>query len=97
MKLTGRFERVVAEARARLGLSNAIAPNHVEQLVDALDKGSFADIVQQIAPVERGVMKPRKFSDVRPYSDEEWKNAKAAPIDHTSKRDARLEVTALEQ
>ena len=72
MKLSRQFDDVVAEARKRLGMSGDATPDHVERLVAALDEGVLDDLVEQIKPAGRQVLAPRKFADVRPYSDEEW-------------------------
>ena len=67
-------DRAVEQVRKRLGISDPATPNDVERLVDSLDKGEFDHLFESSAAASGRPLVKRAFVDVKPYSDEAWKN-----------------------
>lgn len=67
-------DRAVEHIRKRLGIGNPATPDDVEKLADSLDKGEFDHLFEQSVAANARPLAQREFADVKPYSDEAWKN-----------------------
>ena len=67
-------ERAVEHIRERLEIGDPATPDDVEWLVDSPDKGEFDHLFEQSVAANARPLVQRQFADVKPYSDEAWKN-----------------------
>jgi len=65
---------VAAELAFGRAAENApVPPELVERLVDLLDSGALDATIERLWPPSSAELQPRRYADVKPFSDDDWK------------------------